>query len=94
MLFPFTQNTSHPLASEGIVDLLMKLTLLESVRANNISVLIVFVVPVQMSATYQPQPVQHNDIFDLSFEKLCTFDCSAVPNIAKAEKRRLNDIGI
>lgn len=94
VLFQITRNSSHPVASEGIVDLLMKLGMLEAAKTNKISVQLVFVVPIQMSATYRSQPVENKEVFDLSIEAFRAADCNVVPGIAREKKRKLNDIGI
>mmetsp|Transcript_10240 Transcript_10240/g.28214 ORF Transcript_10240/g.28214 Transcript_10240/m.28214 type:complete len:536 (+) Transcript_10240:7-1614(+) len=94
VLFQITRNSSHPVASEGIVDLLMKLGKLQDAKANRISVQLIFVVPIQMSATYKSQPVMNKDVFGLSFENLRACDCGVVPGIARVKKRKLNDLGI
>jgi hypothetical protein len=94
VLFQITRNASHPVAAEGIVDLLRKLDKLEEVKAGEMTVQLVFVVPIQMSATYSPQPVENQGVFNLSFEDLRASDCRVVPNIAEKKKRKLNELGI
>jgi hypothetical protein len=94
VLFQITRNAYHPVAAEGIVDLMRKLDKLKEMKAGEMTVQLVFVVPIQMSATYRPQPVENQDVFNLSFEDLRASDCRVVPNIAEKKKRKLNDLGI
>jgi hypothetical protein len=70
VLFQITRNASHPVAAEGIVDLLRKLDKLEEVKAGEMTVQLVFVVPIQMSATYRPQPVENQGVFLIFHSKI------------------------
>jgi hypothetical protein len=94
-LFQITKNVCHDVELEGLVDLLVSLNLLETVKANPSFVSLVFVVPTDMYMTYPKQKISKDPVFgDITYDHVMASDCSIVKGIEDTKKRKLNDAGI
>lgn len=90
VLFQITRNPVHPVAAEGIVDLLRKLGMLDAVKNGMMMVQLVFVVPSPMRDKYLTQQIENRTIFDRSLDEIRESDCTVITHVAN--KRRTSSI--
>jgi hypothetical protein len=92
ILFQITRNLNHPISSAGLIDLFKRLDILTGVKENPAIAVIVFVVPKGLGTNFSKQNISNLEVF--SMNDVNNRECSIIPGIKQAKKRKLEDIGI
>eukprot|EP00523_Entomoneis_sp_CCMP467_P011992 CAMPEP_0168717824 /NCGR_PEP_ID=MMETSP0724-20121128/197_1 /TAXON_ID=265536 /ORGANISM="Amphiprora sp., Strain CCMP467" /LENGTH=520 /DNA_ID=CAMNT_0008764309 /DNA_START=64 /DNA_END=1627 /DNA_ORIENTATION=+ len=91
-LFQMTRDINHKINVEGLLELLEKFNKLQDTENVNL----IFVVPMDVAPHFPAQEYKLLDVFrpDLSDADVERLDCTCIPGIQGAKKRKLNDAGI
>ena len=87
----------HAVHTEGILDLLKHLNLLETFLAGTTSVKLVFIVPARLERTFPQQVYEMANVYKASgasLHEVNNYGCDSVPGIGPSKTRELQGSGI
>jgi hypothetical protein len=93
ILFQITRSTDHPIGANGLIELFKNLNMINEIRMNPAFVMILFVVPKGVGSSFVKQDIM-NPLENFAVDDLKTCECTIIPGIKQAKKRRLDEIGI
>ena len=94
LLFQMTRNLDHEVSTEGVIELVNSLGVLNKVISNPSFLKLIFVVSKDLYAKFPKQKFHSESVFASNMGELNKLPCSDVPGIGEQRKRTLATLGV